>query len=133
VSAYTPAKEALTPPVWLEYSIDGPHPPESKGFLFKLFFDNRFITSWDCTEKHDYHGKMMYNLICENKSEETGEAQMVRQALKFSDVDPEAEPLEHEDVVELRVHRIEHRQRIRQIEVGFGQPQSPTRIENSVQ
>jgi hypothetical protein len=119
--------------VWLEYFIDGPHPPESKGFLFKLFFDGRFITSWDCTEKHDYHGKMMYNLVCEEKNEVTGEAQMVRQALKFSDVDAEAEPTEQQDVIVVGVHRIEHRQRVREIDVGFGQPDLRPKNENTIQ
>lgn len=75
----------------------------------------------------------MYNLVCENINPETGEAQMVRQALKFSDVDPEANPAEHQDVLEVRVHRIEHRQRVRQIDVGFGQPILPPKVDNSIQ
>jgi hypothetical protein len=119
--------------VWLEYSIDGPHPPESKGFLFKLLIDGKPITSWDCTEKHDYHGKMMYNLVCESKDSISGDAQIVRQALKFSEVDAEADPAENQDVLEVRVHRIEHRQRVRQMNVGLGKSSTPHKVENGIQ
>lgn len=76
---------------------------------------------------------MMYNLVCEHKDEQTGAAQMVRQALKFSEVDSDAEPAKHEDAIEVRIHRIEHRQRVREVEVGFGQPGLPAKIENSIQ
>ena len=120
------------PPVWFEYSIDGPHPPEGKGYLFKLFIDGQFVISWDCTEKHDHHGKMMYNLICEGKNEDTGAAQLTREALKFSDVDPSAEPSEQQDVAEIRIHRIEHRQRAREVEVRLGRTEYKAKSENGL-
>ena len=76
---------------------------------------------------------MMYNLVCENKKDESETVEMVRQALKFSEADPEAEPSKQQDVIEIRVHRIEHRQRLRQIEVGFGRAGLDPNLENSIQ
>ena len=106
--------------IWFEYSIDGPHPPKA-AYSFKLFFNDTVITTWDCTEKHDYYGKMMYNLVCEGKDERYRDADVVRQALRFSsEVEDDAEPSKKKDVIEVRVYRIEHRQRIRSVDAGLG-------------
>ena len=52
--------------VWLEYTIDGPHPPNA-AYFFKLIVNDVTVTGWDCTSKHGYHGKMMYNLVAEGR------------------------------------------------------------------
>ena len=104
--------------IWFEYNVDGPHPPKA-AYFFKLLFNGMVITSFDCGSKHNYHGKMMYNLVAQGIDETTGEAQIVRQALHFSsDNNPESD--EHGDVIEFRVHRIEHRKRIRELKDGVG-------------
>ena len=107
--------------VWFEYNIDGPHPP-SAAYLFKLSINGKPVTNWDCTAKHDYHGTMMYNLSVEGMDSRTGDSQIVRQAMHFApDVDIEPQMHEDKNVIEIRVHRIEHRKRIRNMEVGLGQ------------
>lgn len=92
------------------------------------------MTTWDCTEKHDYHGKAMYNIICDKMEEETGQPHMVRQALAFSGVtDEHAEPDSQADVAEIRVYRIEHRQRDRQLEAGAGSNMVVNKSKNNIQ
>lgn len=77
---------------------------------------------------------MMYNLVCEDTGDEAASGQLVRQALQFSEArDPAAEPSKHEDVIEIRVHRIEHRQRLRQIAVGLGYTELTSKPENGIQ
>jgi hypothetical protein len=101
--------------IWFEYCIDGPHPPGA-AYFFKFHLDGKLVTSWDCTEKHDYHGKMMYNLSVQTEGF-SGEEAFVRQALKFaSDLEPETESTTSDkNVAEIRVYRVEHRKRIRDI------------------
>jgi hypothetical protein len=78
------------------------------------------VSVWDCTEKNDYHGKMMYNLLCEHGDEANRTNEVVRQALHFFGNIEEASIDQSGQVIEIRIHRIEHRQRIRKIEVGTG-------------
>jgi hypothetical protein len=96
--------------IWFEYTIDGPH-PAGASYFFKLFVNGATITSWDCTARHGFHGKMMYNLVHE------GSGQVKRQALKFGDGIGDGQG---EDVVRFHVHRIERRVRVREIEEGVG-------------
>lgn len=116
---------------WFEYSVDGPHPPNA-AYLFKLLLDGRPIVSWDCTAKHGYHGKMMYNLLWEGYHD-TGETKVLRQAMHFPS-EPDNEPRLHQfmDVIEIWVHRIEHRKRIRQVEQGLGQVSSGNKNEHGL-
>lgn len=103
--------------IWFEYAIDGPHPPKA-AYFFKLLFNGKVITSFDCGSKHHYYGKMMYNLVVQGTHPITGVAQVVRQALHFTNHNEDCDN-EDEDVIEFRVHRIEHRQRIQELtEVG---------------
>lgn len=121
--------QVLIHQVWFEYAVDGPHPPGA-GYLFKLMFDGKVVTSWDCTEKHDFHGKMMYNLLCQN-NEVTNSKEVARQAMMFSsELHEDVDPSDQADVVEIRVHRIEHRQRIRQVEPGVGNFNNESKSDN---
>ncbi len=96
--------------IWLEYSIDAPHPPDA-AYFFKMVHNGQFVTSWDCTAKHGYHGKMAYNLQYLGNDNITGLPLVKRQAFKFSPRDRKnVGPFD--DCIEVRVHRIEHRQRI---------------------
>jgi hypothetical protein len=106
--------------IWFEYCIDGPHPPGA-AYFFKFLLDGKLVTSWDCTEKHDYHGKMMYNLSVQTEGF-SGEEAIVRQALKFtSDLDSEnGSTISENNVAEVRVYRIEHRRRIRDLGTELG-------------
>ena len=76
----------------------------------------------------------MYNLIVRGEDERTGTAEVVRQALKFSnEVDEKLEPSEQEDVIEIRVHRIEHRQRVHQVEVDADSTCNLPNVTNNLQ
>ena len=120
--------------IWFEYCIDGPHPPGA-AYFFKLLLDGKVITSWDCTEKHDYHGKMMYNLSCEaNHPEFGGGINVARQALKFaSEIEEEVEPNREKDIIEIRIHRIEHRQRIRDLNKEMSRINITSKPEDALQ
>jgi hypothetical protein len=96
--------------IWFEYAVDGPHPPNA-AYFFKLLINDVVVTSWDCTAKHGFHGKMMYNLVCE------GRQGFSRQALRFSDG---VEGSEKDDVVQINVYRIEKRVKIRNVDPGVG-------------
>ena len=96
--------------VWFEYTIDGPHPPNAV-YFFKLIVNNAAVTGWDCTTKHGFHGKMMYNLVSE------GRQLFKRQALRFGDG---IEDGNREDVVQINIYRVGKRVRIRDVEEGTG-------------
>lgn len=81
------------------------------------------ITAWDCTAKHGFHGKMMHTLVHEGQDIMTGNAAIRRQALKFGDDllhSEQDQPVPLDDCLQVNVHRIEHRQRIKQPEEGVG-------------
>ena len=119
--------------IWFEYCIDAPH-PEGSAYFFKLLLNGKVVTSWDCTEKHDYHGKMMYNLAVGGHDYETGTAQIVRQALKFgSEIEDHNDTTEIKDMIEVRVHRIEHRQRIRDLSKLENQANFQSKVEDNLQ
>ena len=105
--------------IWFEYNIDGPHPPKA-AYFFKLLFNGRVVTSFDCGSKHNYNGKMMYNLVAQGRDDMTGEMKIVRQAVHFSSEPENGKSGSQEDVIEFRVHRIEHRKRIRELKEGVG-------------
>ncbi|KIW35095.1 uncharacterized protein PV07_01815 [Cladophialophora immunda] len=110
--------------IWFEYTIDGPHPPEAAWF-FKLFINGKVVTSWDCTAKHGFHGKMMYNLVSEGVDPDTGQAIVKTQALRFGDgLEDRERGGGDEDMIQINVHRIEHKRRIRDLEPGLGQVNS---------
>ncbi|KAI1629185.1 hypothetical protein EDD37DRAFT_40008 [Exophiala viscosa] len=106
--------------IWFEYSIDGPHPPGA-AYYFKLFINGKVITAWDCTAKHDFHGKMMYNLVNDGTEPLTGGLAVRRQALRFGDglEDRQVGELD-DDLIQINVYRIEHRKRIRDLVQGLG-------------
>ena len=120
--------------VWFEYCIDGPHPP-SAAYFFKFLLDGKVITSWDCTERHDYHGKMMYSLTGEDNHPDLGGGiNIVRQALKFaSNVEDNVQPNAQKDVIEIRVHRIEHRKRIRDLYQEMSKINTTSKPEDNLQ
>ncbi len=106
--------------IWFEYTIDGPHPPGA-AYFFKLYLNGKMVTAWDCTAKHDFHGKMMYNLVNEGTNPATGEAVVRRQALRFGDGLEERESGDlDDDMIQINVHRIEHRRRIRELQQDLG-------------
>ncbi|KAJ9609151.1 hypothetical protein H2200_006923 [Cladophialophora chaetospira] len=96
--------------IWFEYTVDGPHPTGAI-YFFKLIINGVVVTSWDCTAKLGFHGKMMYNLVSESRG------QVSRQALRFGDGMGEGHS---EDVVQVNVYRVEKRVRIKNIEEGIG-------------
>lgn len=66
---------------------------------------------------------MMYTLVHEGHDAVTGKAAIRRQALKFGGELPRAEQDQrafHDDCIQINVHRIEHRQRIKNLEEGLG-------------
>ena len=96
--------------IWLEYSIDAPHPPDAS-YFFKMIHNAQVVTSWDCTARHCYHGKLAYNLQYIGDDNINGMPLVRRQAFNFSprvrkDVGP------FDDCIEVRVHRIKHWQRV---------------------
>ena len=96
--------------VWFEYSIDGPHPPNAS-YFFKMTHNSQVVTSWDCTAKHGYRGKTVYNIKYIGNDNFTGMPLVKRQAFRFSPtVSNETSPFD--DCIEIRVHRVEHRQRV---------------------
>jgi hypothetical protein len=97
--------------VWFEYSIDAPRPPDAS-YLFKMLHNKQIVTSWDCNGKHGYHGKMAYNLQYIGNNNFTGMPLVKRQAFKFSATDRNKDVSPFDDCIEIRVHRVEHRQRI---------------------
>ena len=107
-SCYTPLYPGSQ--IWFEYSIDGPHPPQA-AYFFKLLHNGQTVTSWDCTAKHGYHGKTTYNIQYIGNDNFTGMPLVKRQAFKFS---PQSlkEVGAFDDCIEVRVHRIEHRQKV---------------------
>ena len=104
--------------IWFEYNIDGPHPPEA-AYFFKLLFNGRAVTNFDCGSKHNYHGKMMYNLMAQGRDEK-GDIRIIRQALHFFNEPENGDSSQQEDVIEFSVHRIEHRKRVRELKDGIG-------------
>ena len=105
--------------IWFEYTIDGPHPPGA-AYFFKLFVNGKVTTSWDCTAKHGFHGKMMYNLVCEGV-DSVFDGTVKRQALRFGDgLERNARGGPDEDLIQINVHRIEHKKHIRELETGLG-------------
>jgi hypothetical protein len=96
--------------IWFEYTIDGPHPPDAI-YFFKLTINDVVVTGWDCTAKHGFHGKMMYNLVSE------GLQLFQRQSLRFGDG---IESRDLTDVVQVNVYRVAKRARMRNIDDGTG-------------
>lgn len=96
--------------IWFEYTVDGPHPVGAV-YFFKLIINDMVVTSWDCTAKHGFHGKMMYNLVSE------GNRIVNRQALRFGDGIGDGHGA---DVVQINVYRVEKRVRVKDIEEGIG-------------
>ncbi|EXJ85571.1 hypothetical protein A1O1_05936 [Capronia coronata CBS 617.96] len=123
--------------IWFEYTVDGPHPPGA-AYFFKLYLNNKVVTAWDCTAKHGFHGKMMYNLVVDGDGGDpaAGELGVRRLALRFGDgvvgqaghdvsktgkgVDRHTRDGWQEDVIQINVHRIEHRRRVRDLQPGLG-------------
>lgn len=81
------------------------------------------VTAWDCTAKHGFHGKMMYTLVYEGQNVLTGGSAIRRQVLKFGDdlIHSEQDQATlQDDCLQIKVYRIEHRQRVRDLEEGLG-------------
>jgi hypothetical protein len=97
--------------IWLEYSIDAPHPQDAS-YFFKMLHNSHVVTSWDCTAKHGYRGKTTYNIQYIGNDNSTGMPLIRRQAFKFSSPDHKDDVGPFDDCIEIRVHRIEHRQRV---------------------
>ncbi|RMZ80066.1 hypothetical protein DV737_g3136, partial [Chaetothyriales sp. CBS 132003] len=116
VSCYVPIYPGSQ--IWFEYSIDGPHPPKAS-YFFKLLFNERVITSFGCGPENSYQGKMMYNLVAQGRDTLLGGIPIVRQALFFSNTVQHGHGRK-EDVIEARIHRVQHRKRIRQPQDGQG-------------
>lgn len=96
--------------IWFDYLVDAPHPPDAC-YFFKMIHNGKLITSWDCTAKHGYQGQTTYNIQYIGNDNFTGMPLFKRQAFRFSpSVRQNIGPFD--DCIEIRVHRIEHRQRI---------------------
>ena len=99
--------------IWLEYSVSPPHPPNAS-YFFKLLHNGRLVTSWDCTAKHGYAGKMSYALevLAGHQTD------LRRRAMRFGNGRTSTEEAKlgmrvEDDCLEVRVCRIEKRKRIR--------------------
>ncbi|KAL2418112.1 hypothetical protein ABEF95_001036 [Exophiala dermatitidis] len=105
--------------IWFEYTVDGPHPPGA-AYLFKLIVNGKAVAAWDCTARHGFHGKMMYNLVVENDgtSAEDGGVGVRRQSLRFGN--GRGGSGSEQDIIQVNVHRIEHRRRVRNLPPGLG-------------
>ena len=97
--------------IWFQYSVDAPHPPGAS-YFFKMLHNGQVVTSWDCTSKHGYHGNMTYNIRYVGNDNLTGIALVQRQVLKFTPAEPTKDVDPFDDCIEIRIHRIEHRQRM---------------------
>ena len=78
---------------------------------------------------------MMYNLVCEDFDTDDSVAGVVRQAFNFYssvDYEEQSEQVQKQQLIEIRVHRIEHRQRIRNLEVGTGANDYTAKTQNSL-
>ncbi|KAK5106631.1 hypothetical protein LTS08_000752 [Lithohypha guttulata] len=101
--------------IWFEYSIDGPHPPNAM-YLLKLFINGENITNWDCTTKHDYHGKAM----CSLQTIEYGsfkQRAVLQNVFMFSSEEQSASPNTKDHNFEIRVHRVQQRRRVRELPI----------------
>ncbi len=64
---------------------------------------------------------MMYNLLNEGSDPVTGEGLVRRQALRFGDGTEDRDRGElDDDLIQINIHRIEHRKRIRDLQQGLG-------------
>lgn len=100
--------------IWFEYTIEPPHPPKA-AYFFKLLVNGQTATAWDCTEKHGYHGKMIYMLEKTETPQAWPRTSVQRKGFRFcnqEDVD-EGEEDSSSNCLAVHVHRIEHRKRIR--------------------
>jgi len=68
----------------------------------------------DCTAKHAYHGEIAYSLHVVNSDHYGGRA-VVQSSLMFSTADGRQSPIAKEDCIDIRVHRVRKRRRIRQL------------------
>lgn len=112
VSCYVPVYPGSQ--IWFEYTIEPPHPPNAI-YFFKLLINGQTITSWDSTEKQGYHGKTMYGLQ-RVPARGRGGMELQQRGFQFCDQD-ESDVLSQgsDDCIEIRVHRVEHRRRVRDI------------------
>ena len=99
--------------IWLEYSVSPPQPPNA-AYFFKLLHNGQAITSWDCTAKCGYAGKMSYALEVLSAHQ----LDVRRRAMRFGSERTSAEEAKlgmkvEDDCLEVRVCRIEKRKRIR--------------------
>jgi hypothetical protein len=96
--------------IWFDYYVENPHPPDAQ-YFFKLLRNGEVCTSWDCTAKYKYQGRTTYALKYLGTHPQTGQPVIERQAFCFSTKSPS--PVgPFDDCIEIRVHRIDHRERI---------------------
>ncbi len=108
VSCYVPSYPGTH--VWFDYSIENPHPPNAQ-YFFKLLHNGKSFTSWDCTAKHDYQGRTTFGLKYLGTHPQTGLPVVERQAFRFPN-ESSSQVGPFDNCIELRVHRIEHRERL---------------------
>lgn len=138
VACYVPIHAGAQ--IWLEYSIDGPHPPKA-AYFFKMLMNGQVVTSWvsqvqrfiephtdqliqDCTAKHEYQGKTVY-LLQTVRSSINNQLSVLQKSMAFGSTDRSKSPDARNDCVEIRVHRIEHRRRIRELPLDIPSPKQP--------
>ena len=108
VSCYIPTLPGSQ--VHFAYDIEGPHPAQAS-YFFKLRHNDQIVTNWDCTSEHEYKGKVGYNIEYVGKDLSNGLPLVKRRAFKFAHKARESiGPLD--DYLELRIYRVEHRQRV---------------------
>jgi hypothetical protein len=107
-SCYVPSHPGSQ--IWFDYSVENPHPPNAQ-YFFKLLRNGEVFTSWDCTSKHNYQGRTTFALKYLGTHPQTGQPVIERQAFRFSTESPSyVGP--SDDCIEIRVHRVEHRERL---------------------
>ncbi|EDU39565.1 hypothetical protein PtrSN002B_005249 [Pyrenophora tritici-repentis] len=110
-SVYVPAYPGST--FWIGYSVSPPV-PEGHYFLFKLYVDGAYVTSWSTGKAEKWQGKTMFGLF-ETPEDEQGKKRIEKRVLCFT---PPAYGRDLVDMfdktarVEIRVHRADGRKRI---------------------
>ena len=110
-SVYVPAYPGST--FWIGYSVSPPV-PESHYFLFKLYIDGAYVTSWSAGKAENWKGKTMFALF-ETPQDECDKKRIEKRVLCFTMSGSGRDTVDVFDEtarVEVRVHRADGRKRV---------------------
>ncbi|RMZ66462.1 glutaminase a [Pyrenophora seminiperda CCB06] len=110
-SVYVPVYPGST--FWIGYSVSPPV-PEGHYFLFKLYIDSIYVTSWSTGKAENWQGKTMFGLF-ETAEDENGKKRFEKRVLCFTPPVNGTDAVDAFDetaCVEIRVHRADGRKRV---------------------